>query len=189
MKIAKGYRKQIKHYDLPGQAHYLTFSCHQNKNYLRKDRTRKWFIEALFQARAKHKFELWGWVIMPNHIHLLILPQHGGKICEILKSIKQPIARKASNWLRKKTCSSRLEHATPTYTQVIRFWQRGGGYDRNIYSVEEIYEKLNYLHRNPVRQGLVNHPDEWFWSSFRAYEYGMNKPININRNSLPTMKS
>ena len=112
MKTAKGYRKLIKHYNIQGQAHYLTFSCHQNKAYLSKDRTRNWLIESLLQAREKHQFELWGWVIMPNHAHLLILPQPETKISKILTSIKQPVARKASNWLRKQTCSSSLEHAT-----------------------------------------------------------------------------
>jgi len=189
MKTVKGYRKLIKHYNIQGQGHYLTFSCHQNEAYLSKDRTRNWFIESLHQAREKHKFELWGWVTMPNHVHLLILPQHDSKIYEILNSIKQPVARKANNWLRKQTCSSGLEHATRPGDHIIRFWQRGTGYDRNIYSVEEIYETLNYLHHNPVRGGLAKLPNEWRWSSCRAYEFGIDEPLDVNRDSLPPMTS
>ena len=75
MRTADGPRKKIKHYDVPGHAHYLTFSCYRGLPLLSKDRTRVWFVEELAKARTKHHFDLWAWVIMPEHVHLLICPR------------------------------------------------------------------------------------------------------------------
>ena len=64
------YRKKVKHYDREGDAHFLTFSCCQRLALLSKDRTRQWFLDALDKGRVKHGFDLWAWVIMPEHVHL-----------------------------------------------------------------------------------------------------------------------
>lgn len=48
-----------------------------------------------------------------------------------------------------------------------RFWQRGGGYDRNLLMGNEFFEKINYIHHNPVRRGLAVQPTDWAWSSAR----------------------
>ena len=61
-------RKTVKHYDVFGDAHFLTFSCYHQIPLLSKDRTRLWFIEELNKARTKHQFDLWAWVIMPEHV-------------------------------------------------------------------------------------------------------------------------
>jgi len=190
MKTAKGYRKQIQHYDIPGQAHYLTFTCFRNQAFLSKDRTRHWFIESLEKARSKHDFDLWGWVIMPEHVHLMILPKTESSISKILASIKIPVSRLACSWLKKNSPNSlsQITDKQPSGNYIYRFWQRGGGYDRNISSVQELYEKLNYMHKNPVRRGLVEHPGDWHWSSFRAYENNVEDPIGIDRESLPPLR-
>ncbi|HEX4130717.1 MAG TPA: hypothetical protein VHZ24_11800 [Pirellulales bacterium] len=53
---------------------------------------------------------------------------------------------------------------------AFRFWQEGGGYDRNLTTSKAAYSVIDYLHLNPVRRGLVEHPRQWKWSSFRYYE-------------------
>ena len=45
-------------------------------------------------------------------------------------------------------------------------------YDFNVWSERKRIEKLRYMHRNPVKRGLVSQPDLWIWSSFRSYAYG-----------------
>ena len=55
---------------------------------------------------------------------------------------------------------------------VVRFWQRGGGYDRNVRDHAELIEKIGYVHANPVRRGLVERDAEWSWSSARDYAGG-----------------
>jgi len=66
-----------KRYDVPGHAHYLTFSCWRNQAFLGRDRARWWLLEAIDKARRWHPFDLWAWVIMPEHAHLMILPAEG----------------------------------------------------------------------------------------------------------------
>lgn len=84
-------RKTIKHYEIEGHAHYLTFSCYRQLPLLSKDRTCQWLIDSIEAARTKHSFDLWAWVIMPNHAHLLIRPRLPNYCMgSMLRSIKQP---------------------------------------------------------------------------------------------------
>ena len=189
MKTEIGYRKKIKRLDMPGQAHYLTFSCFHNQQFLNKDRARRWFIEALENSRKKHHYDLWAWVIMPEHVHLMVLPGTESRISNLLKSIKLSVAKTASSWVKENAPGflSSMTDTQPDGTKTIRFWQRGGGHDRNNCSVDELYEKINYIHKNPVRRGLVDHPGDWNWSSYRALENKEDTPISIDRESLPPM--
>jgi putative transposase len=66
--------KRRRRYDEPAQARELTFSCYRGYPFLSRDRTRGWFQESLKVARAKFGFHLWAYVIMPEHIHLLVYP-------------------------------------------------------------------------------------------------------------------
>ena len=95
------FRKLRKSFNIPGQAHELTFSCYKRLPLLCKDRTRKWFIESLQRARHRWKFELWGYVIMPEHAHVLLIPRNDDyDISQIIKAIKLSVARKALDYLR-----------------------------------------------------------------------------------------
>lgn len=67
-------RKQCRRYNEPGHAHALTFSCFQRRPFLARDRTRQWMLEAIDQARTKHGFHLWAYVLIPEHVHLLLGP-------------------------------------------------------------------------------------------------------------------
>ena len=69
-----------------------------------------------------------------------------------------------------------------------RFWQPGGGYDRNIWTAQELHEKIRYIHNNPVRRGLVEQAQQWRWSSYRAWEEGVDTPIAIDRETLPPIE-
>jgi putative transposase len=179
--------RRRKRYDVPGHAHYLTFSCWRCQRFLNADLARQWVLEAMDAARRVHPFDLWAWVLMPEHMHLLLFPRDGVGVGSILKSIKQPVAKKAVEWVRRNAPAflPRLLDAQPSGRRSYRFWQPGGGYDRNLWSANEIHEKIGYIHANPVRRGLVPTPGDWAWSSLRAWELGTNEPICIDRESLP----
>lgn len=72
-------RKLRRCSDEPGRAYELTFSCYHRHRFLEKDRTRHWFIDALAEARSVLKFDLWTYVIMPEHVHLLVYPGESGR--------------------------------------------------------------------------------------------------------------
>lgn len=178
--MTEPHRKRVKHFEGPGTAHFLTFSCYKRLPLLSKDRTRQWFVDALDKARRKHQFDLWGWVVMPEHVHLLIRPRRTDyRIKTILAAIKQPVGRRAIGWLR--------EH-DPAYlrklaerTDRVRFWQRGGGYDSNVETPEAAAQILEYIHLNPVRRELVEKPTDWPWSSARSWDHQSDKPMPIDR--------
>jgi REP element-mobilizing transposase RayT len=69
------HRKLVRSYNEPGHAHALTFSCFRRLPLLSKDRSRSWFIEAMESARQRRQLALWAYVIMPEHIHLIVCPQ------------------------------------------------------------------------------------------------------------------
>lgn len=80
-----------------------------------------------------------------------------------------------------------LSDLQPNGKHAYRFWQRGGGYDRNLRSVRDVHEKIAYVHNNPVRRGLVDLTLNWKWSSAAAWANGVPNPISIDKNSVPTL--
>jgi putative transposase len=183
------YRKTCKRCDAEGDAHFLTFSCFRNRPFLNAERPRRWFLEAVEAARRKQPFELWGYVIMPEHIHMMILPHPDVRISAILSALKLPVARRAVAWVRKHLPQflARMTDVQPGGKSTHRFWQRGGGYDRNIRSAREAHEELDYMHLNPIRRKLVTQLEDWPWSSWRAWEEGIDEPIAIDRESFPVL--
>ena len=156
-------RKLRRAFSDPGHAHELTFSCHQRLPMLAKDRTRTWFLESLDAARHRWDSDLWAYVIMPEHVHPLLFPRFDVyAISDILKAIKQAVARRATEWLRAndRRFLERLKVTRPGGRTEYRFWQQGGGYDRNIVNPRAAWGSVDYLHLNPVRRGLVETPTE-----------------------------
>jgi putative transposase len=189
MRTAGGYRKRLRRFDEPGHAHYLTFSCFRGRRFLKSERACQWLVEAIMETRAKLPFDLWAWVFMPEHVHLLLRPRGGICLSEILSGIKVPVAKRAAGWVRRNApqFAPRMLDLQPNGKRFLRFWQRGGGYDRNIVTVQECREKIDYIHKNPVRRGLVKNPADWLWSSFAAWQRGIDEPVPIDRETLPPL--
>ena len=126
---------------------------------------------------------------MPTHCHLLIKPHDPACVSAVLYGLKKSVTNRALAWARRHRPASlaRMADRTPNGQVCHRFWQRGGGHDRNIYGPREIRQKISYIHANPVRSGLVDHPAKWFWSSYRAWETGEDVPMAIDRHTLPPL--
>ncbi len=182
------HRKTCRRYDIPGDAHFLTFSCYKRLPLLARDRSRQWLLEALTLGRTRGQFQLWAYVIMPEHVHLVIWPQDA-PISSILTTIKKSTSNKALNWLEANAPEflPQLADRQPNGKVAHRFWQRGGGYDRNLRSVSDIHEKIRYVHQNPVRRGLVSVATDWLWSSAHAWATGEDEPLAIDRHSVPRL--
>jgi putative transposase len=186
------HRKTCKRYNDPGHAHSLTFSCFRRQAFLSKDGSRNWLIDAIDRARAKHDFHVWAYVIMPEHAHLLIWPtQQHYDISDVLNSIKQSVTKRALLYVHRKapTFLRWMEDRQPNGQKHYRFWQRGGGHDRNIVKPETAHRQIDYIHNNPVRRGLCEKPEDWFWSSAADYLGVRTGPFTINRESLPPIVS
>jgi putative transposase len=166
------HRRRNKSYNEPGHAHELTFSCFRRLPLLSRDRTRQWFIEALDSARRRLNLSLWAYVIMPEHVHVIVWPlQPDYEIRLIRTAMKVPVQRKALTFLRRQAPDflERLRDEQPNGEVHYRFWQRGGGYDRNITDSATLRTMIEYIHQNPVRRGVVKQDTDWPWSSARYY--------------------
>ena len=181
-------RKTCKRYNDPGHAHALTLSCFQRRPFLSKDRTCNWLIEAIDSARNQHHFHVWAYVIMPEHAHLLLRPIEAAyDISDILSSIKQSVAKQAVIYVRREAPAFLrwMEDRQPSGKIHYCFWQRGGGYDRNIVEPKTALQQIEYIHNNPVRRGLSAKPEDWIWSSAADYLGIRTGPLRIDRLSLP----
>ena len=175
-------RKTIRHFNDSGHAHFLTFSCFEQLPLLSRQRSRRWFIQAIKDAKEKYSFALLAYVIMPEHVHLVVFPLLPVyDIASFLKAIKQSVSRKAKYFLRDNN-QEWLEKLTVERgdRRVFRFWQTGPGYDRNIHTEDELFEKIAYVHNNPVKRGLVSTPEEWKWSSAGWYKGERNVELSMD---------
>ncbi|HEY1601971.1 MAG TPA: transposase [Pirellulales bacterium] len=183
------HRKRLVHFDSPGDVHCLTFSCFHRLPLLSKPRSCQWFVDALALARQRGQFDLWAFVVMPEHVHIVMRPKQDVKVAQILSTVKQSVSKKALRYLAETSPDflAMLEDVRPSGRRSYRFWQRGGGYDRNLRSLRDVYEKIEYVHNNPVRRGLATSPESWNWSSARAWATGENEPLEIDRDRLPSL--
>ena len=157
-------------YNEPGHAHALTFSCAGRLPLLENEAACRLLVAALAAARAGQEFDIWAYVFMPEHVHLLLWPRRRDySISTILHAIKRPMSYRAK--------------AQGLY-RGVSFWLPGGGFDRNIDNARAIYEEIDYMHANPVRRGLCERPTDWKYSSARFWAGGTDVPLPMDR-TLP----
>lgn len=169
-------------FDIPGHVHFLTFSCYRRCQILTDESACRLLAGSLSAAREKLDFELWSYVFMPDHVHILLRPRNVGySMAELLKSVKGPFAKWLVDLWRKEH-PERLRRLTVESASgpVIRVWQRGGGFDRNLHTEELIRRAVDYIEWNPVRKGLVRDPLGWRWSSARARAGLGDIPITLD---------
>ncbi|MEW5702048.1 MAG: transposase [Candidatus Zixiibacteriota bacterium] len=154
MDTQPAHRKTIRHYNVPGHAHFLTFSCYQRRPLLVDDVIRLLFVRQLATTRDTLEYDLWAYVIMPDHVHLLVRPRKDDhSISEFLRALKRNVGFHALNRLQE------------TGYSALSFWQAGPGFDQNVSDPGRATELAAYIHNNPVRRGLVAEATEWRWSS------------------------
>ena len=170
---------RVRH-EVKGHARFVTFSCYQRLPLLGRPELRDAFAAHLEAARLACGFKLIAWVVMPEHVHLLMLPSLPAQpLPSVLRRIKEPMARQAlARW--KELGAPVLPRLTDS-RGGLHFWQRGGGYDRNIYSAAELNEKIRYIEENPVRRGLVGRTVEWEWSSAKWRAGEQTGPVQLDQ--------
>jgi len=149
----------LKRYQQTQHLHFITFSCYRRLPYLQSVRAKRLFELALEEARRKYGLLVFGYVVMPEHVHFLVSEPERAVLSTAVRAVKQSVARKLIG---------EREH----------FWQ-ARYYDFNVWSASKIREKLRYMHRNPVKRGLVEKPEDWPWSSFRHYLSGEECAVEI----------
>jgi len=145
----------LKRYQESKQSHFLTFSCYRRQQKFHEPCLRDLFVRCLEQTRVRFGMRVYGFVVMPEHVHLLVSEPEEDSLASAVQSLKLAVAKRAPAISRSVLAAS-------------LFWQKRY-YDHNIPDHEKFVEKLRYIHHNPVMRGLVEKPEDWAWSSFRHY--------------------
>ena len=159
-----------------GDLHFITCSCYRRQPLLGTARRRELFLRILEQVRRRYQFVVVGYVVMPEHFHLLVSEPQERTLSTVMQALKLGIARRVLAAQRRGGNRDQAElfaHASQHIWQA-RF------YDFNVWSSRKRAEKLRYMHRNPVKRGLVGSPELWRWSSYRAYALGERGVVNVN---------
>lgn len=171
--------KRLKRYYQQRHLHYITFSCYRRLPLLGSPRRRDALLRILEQVRRRFRFAVIGYVIMPEHVHLLISLPEVGDPSVVMKVLKQ---RSARRFLPRRRPGVRLFDDAPPHLWQKRF------YDFNVYSESKVIEKLRYMHRNPVKRKLVALPELWRWSSYRFYMFDEKGPVKVTKfDQLPAV--
>jgi len=160
--------KGLKRYYGQRQLHFVTFSCYRRMPLLGTVLARNLFVKELGQVRREYGFLLAGYVVMPNHVHLLISEPKKSNVSRVLQVLKQRVSRAMRGKKRRASSAQLSLKFGDAMKEDRRFWQRRF-YDFNVWSDAKRKEKLHYIHANPVMERLVKHPREWPWSSFSFY--------------------
>jgi putative transposase len=137
-------------YQQTGEFHFLTFSCFRRRAYLSTVAAMELFEDALERVRLRYLFAVAGYVVMPEHVHLLVNEPGRGLLSRTVQALKLSVSMRS---------------------RERPFWQ-AHYYDFNVSTHEKFVEKLRYIHRNPVRRGLVEKPE----SEWTACERGWQLP-------------
>ena len=136
----------LKRYQKSEAIHFVTFSCYHRLPYLDTPHSKDTVEAILEQTRARHGACIYAYVLMPEHVHLLINEPPAILLAQFLKSFKQ-------------TCSRQLKEDRE------QFWQ-DRYFDRNVRGIDTRSDTMHYIHQNPVKRGLVTSPDQYRWSSY-----------------------
>jgi putative transposase len=167
--------RNLKRYQNTGQLHFITFSCYQRRPFLRTTSKRNIFLRALEQARRRFGFVVVGYVVMPEHVHLLLSEPQNDSLATAIQLLKQTSSRISHK--DRRSSQHELFAASEVHTP---FWQTRY-YDFNVYTAKKRVEKLKYMHRNPVTRGLCAKPEDWRWSSYRAYAFEERGIVLLNQ--------
>jgi putative transposase len=147
----------LKRFQTLGHDHLVTFSCYDRRPYLQTPESRTLFEHSLEQARRKYRFDILAYVVMPEHVHLLLSEPEAEPLSKALQAIKLSVSKQSPQ---------------------RPFWQ-DRYHDFNVFTQPKRVEKIRYLHRNPVARGLVLEPEDWPHSSYLTYLHNKQRTVLI----------
>ena len=167
----------LTRYHQTGQSHFVTFCCYHRHSLFTSDASRRVFESAIERVRRSFRLRIYGYVVMPEHIHLLVSepvrtaplnPKSGSNrpptLADALKSLKQGVARRLIG-------------------DADHFWQKRY-YDFNVRNHAQFVEKLHYTHWNPVKRGLCERPEDWPWTAFSIAQRAARDELKSSPNGL-----
>ena len=170
----------------PNHTHFLTFTVYRRKQLLVSDWSRGLVCTAIDEARTELDYDLWAYVVMPEHVHVLVHPRPKTYDIGVFNAtVKRRVSTQVRDRLRELGRDDWIDSLTVTVggRKKFRFWQTGGGYDENLWRQKPILAVIDYIHENPVRRGLVDRIEDWRWSS--AAWYVSRREGNVPTSDVP----
>lgn len=196
---------RLPKFNIPGQVHFVTTRSFQRQPFFEDERCGDVLIDVMGNFRGKGRFYLYGFVFMPDHVHLLLRPRprvgttRGTRgTTRGTPEITQDTSLMSTTWVRG-VVPNPAENGDYTISEVMHSIKRSASrlinqrypdiqfkwdsdfYDFNIYSYRKFIEKLNYIHQNPIRAGLVEKATDYKYSSARNYYLGDDSLITIDQ--------
>ena len=171
-------KRQI--FDIEGHAFFVTFSCYHRVPLLEQDRCKGIVLGNLESLSRRHRIGVVAYVVIPDHVHALLRPDTTGKLSVFLQQWKRLTSFAISEFLQLKTNPS----ATPFARRIrdadgnVHVWQKRY-YPFNVFTPAKALEKIEYMHNNPVKAGLVKDACDWPWSSARDFLEGKRGPVTL----------
>ena len=174
----------------PGHIHFWTISCHRRLAFFHHDGMKTIVMAALGRLQAKFGICIVGYVVMPDHVHILLYPHARAcdeptNISTLLMAFKHHVGFHGKAWLRnywkahRRLWSKPLTDWACDHEKNEPIWNTRG-YDFNIHGRDKLTEKLDYCHKNPITRGLVDRAEDWHWSSYRYYELDDRSVLSMN---------
>ncbi len=161
--------RRLHRYYGAGYLHFITTSCYRRKPLLGNEHNRDLFLRVLEDVRRRYHFAVIGYVIMPEHVHMLLGEPERDNPSVVMQALKQVFTQRLLGRMRRS--DSRQGLLWDKALEAGHVWQRRF-YDFVVFTEHKRAEKLEYMHQNPVQRGLVLEPGQWAWSSFRHYKFG-----------------
>ena len=160
-------------YDDEKHVHFVTFSCYKRRTFLQPDQAKRIVIGQLGSRLTRNDGRCTGFVIMPDHVHALVWSPEPGRLSGFMNKWKDQSSHEIKKLYRTRfpTYWSRFDDTDP-------IWQPRY-YGFNIWSRRKVEEKLDYMHLNPVRAGLVARAVAYRWSSAAWYHFGRSVGLPI----------
>jgi|SRR5215831_12258532 len=162
--------------NLPGALHYVTGNVHHRWQIFTRPECCQAFIQECQELRNDWPFKLVAYVLMPDHVHLIVNPRDG-RILELTGKLKSQAAR-------------RIIRAAPDISFIVGEDEEGNPIHQvwqesfkavPLWSPWMIWQKINYVHSNPLKAGLVKSVADYRWSSYKAFYFQETDPITVDR--------
>jgi REP-associated tyrosine transposase len=170
--------------------HFITASCYHRQPILATPQSRDLLLNVLELMRRRYRFVVVGYVVMPEHFHLLVSEPRRDTVSTVIQAVKLGFVRRLltpERAVMQPTQSHVSQKRRDVGHPPQRIWQ-ARFYDFNVWTEAKRIEKLRYMHRNPVKRGLVSSPEQWPWSSFRFYMTGEPGSVRVNDTNILEMR-
>jgi len=170
---------RLRHYDNLGTARFVTFSCYHRYQLLTDSEDIRILLAWLDRVCVEREIRVLGYVIMLEHVHLVLHPPDESQVGRVVGEIKSRSARDILGRWKQRADRRLRKLLKPGSSSGYQFWQLRC-YDHNCRTPETVLEKIEYCHKNPVNRDLASSMEGWRWSSYGWYHGAKDVALEID---------